>query len=178
MAHQSPGEEQEGASTCSSALPRLTGDSLGPIKIGMTVGQFQRRCPHAAYFWDLGDEAVETPGAIILLGGARVVVNFSDTLAASTLTSLTSRSPILRTVDGIRVGSTLASMSRIWGAPRGAEAECVPFAWFDRAPGLSFRLDPGEGWDCGDLGDNEKAIPQALLDNATVKEVIVLRSHR
>jgi hypothetical protein len=176
MTHQLGGVDRAHAPSCSSAVPRLTGDSLGPIHIGMTISEFRHACPRAIYTWDFGDEGNESPAAVVRLGGAVIVIGFHDTLNTSTVYGIKTRSRIPRTTEGFGVGTRLAVMAGRWGTPQGVEAECVPFAWFQKAPGLSFRLRPGIPWDCGMMGDNEKAVSQTLISSATVEEVIVYNS--
>jgi hypothetical protein len=158
-------------------MPVLTPDSLGPIRVGMTLAEFRRVCPRAVFTWDFGDEGNESPAAVVRLGGAAVVVGFDDTLGTSRVHGLKSRSRALHTKEGFGVGTRLSILARAWGSPKGSEAECVPFAWFERMLGLSFRIHPGIPWDCGKLGDDEKALSDDLIKHATIEEVIVYNSH-
>lgn len=125
---------------CGAASTPLTGDSIGPLRPGLSLAQVDTLCPHSIAQWDLGDEAIPEPSLAVNLGGASVMLVLTDTLSSSTIFSLLSKDERLRTSEGIGVGSTVQQLRQRYGTLTLGEAECWLYATLARAPGLSFRV--------------------------------------
>jgi hypothetical protein len=133
------------APRCSTAPAAITKDSIGHLKPSLTLAEVSSLCPDAMPLWDWGDEGIPEPALFLRLGQSLVELTLEDTLATSRVTYVRSGDSSLRTPSGIGPGSLFRDLTRVYGTPHLQDAECVLYATFDSAAGLSFRLDmPGE----------------------------------
>jgi hypothetical protein len=158
--------------SCGSQLPLIAPGSVGALRPGQSLQQVAAICPRALALWDWGDEAVLKPVLVVHLGGAIVELAFEDTLAASRVVNARVSHPRARTAEGVGPGSTLGDLVRAYGPARIDEAECVLYATFERAEGLSFRLWLPRRFECTDvtrLAETQRGVPS----EARVHEVVV-----
>ena len=136
---------------CRSKAAPFESDSVGPLHVRQSVAEVQAACPASLRLWDWGDEGIPEPVALVRLGDVTVRITFDSTAASSKSYRLYTTDTTARTKADVGPGSTLAELKAAYGAPTLAEAECVPYAWFDRERGISFRLKADEAFTCGDL---------------------------
>lgn len=155
---------------CSSRVPRITGDSIGPFRLGISIADLRRHCPRLLYGWVLISDGYTVPTVAARLGGATVTAFVSDTLPTGTLHRVELAVAGPGTVEGFGVGSTLQQLQEAYGAPGASEADCVLRVWFDSRPGLAFRMEypPAERRDCGGLSE------APLSPNLQVASVILV----
>ena len=92
--------------------------------------------------------------------------------ASSRVVNLRISHPRARTAEGVGPGSTLGDLVRAYGPARFDEAECVLYATFERAEGLSFRLWLPRPFECTDvtrLAESQRGVPS----EARVQTVVV-----
>ena len=148
--------------SCGKAIPRITGDSIGPFRMDETVLELQGRCPRLLYGGVMISDGYPVPTVAARVGNVTITAFASDSLPTATLTKVevTTRGP--RTEEGFGVGSTLGQIQRIYGAPQASESDCVLRVWFDSRPGLAFVMEypASERRDCGSY--SEPPLSQAL----------------
>jgi hypothetical protein len=153
-------------------LPLIAPGSVGALRPGQSLREVAAICPQALALWDWGDEGIPEPMLVVVLGGAIVELTFEDTLAASRVVYVRVSDPRVRTAEGVGAGSMLGELVRAYGAPRFEEAECVLYATFARAVGLSFRLRLPKAFECIDvtrLAELQRGVPL----EARVQTVVV-----
>jgi len=140
---------------CGARVPRITADSIGPFRLGVSIAELRRRCPRLLYGWVLISDGYTVPTVAARLGGATVTAFVSDTLPTGTLHRVELAVAGPETAEGFGVGSTLRQLQEAYGAPGASEADCVLRVWFDSRPGLAFRMEypPAERRDCGGLSE-------------------------
>jgi len=155
---------------CGSGVPRITGDSIGPFRLGESIEELRRRCPRLLYGWVLISDGYTVPTVAARLGGATVTAFVSDTLPTGTLHRVELAVAGPGTAEGFGVGSTLQQLQEAYGSPGASEADCVLRVWFDSRPGLAFRMEypPAERRDCGGLSE------APLSPNLRVASVILV----
>ena len=152
-------------------MPLIAPRSIGTLRPGQSLQQVAATCPRSLALWDWGDEGIPAPMLVVGLGGAIVELIFEDTLASSRVVSLRITHPRARTAEGVGPGSTLGDLVRTYGPARFEEAECVLYASFARAEGLSFRLRLPKPFDCIDvtrLGESQRGVPAEARVHAVV----------
>jgi hypothetical protein len=156
--------------SCGSAVPHITGDSIGPFRLGESIEELRRRCPRLLYGWVLISDGYTVPTVAARLGGATVTAFVSDTLPTGTLHRVELAVAGPGTVEGFGVGATLEQLQEAFGAPGASEADCVLRIWFDSRPGLAFlmKYPPAERRDCGGLSE------APLSPNLQVTSVILV----
>jgi hypothetical protein len=158
--------------SCGSDLPLIAPGSFGALRPGQSLQEVAATCPRALALWDWGDEAIPQPLLVVHLGGAIVELTFEDTLASSSVVNLRISHPRARTAEGVGPGSTLGDLVRAYGPARFDEAECVLYATFGRAEGLSFWLWLPRPFECTDvtrLAESQRGVPS----DARVQAVVV-----
>ena len=143
----------ERAPTPASAAPRLKGDSVGPVAIGVSRTELGRAGRVVRDTMELGDEAIPESVAVVVVGG--------DTLRAILDSARVYRidvtTPHVRTADSLGVGTTLARLLREPGV-HAFTGEGAVYVKVPRQCGLSFRLA-----DAGELGDALDSVGPAQL---------------
>lgn len=169
-----PGDQQAGrldtllghgagsSPTCRQELPLITPDSIGPFRLGESLSDLQRQCPHLLYGWEWISDGYAVPAVAARLGRATITALLSDTLPTATLHTVELVAPGPRTAERVGVGSTLEELERAYGAPAASESDCILRVWFDSRPGLAFRMEypPTAQRECGAL--SEEPLPPAL----------------
>jgi len=147
----------------------LTGDSIGPFRLGESIEELRRRCPRLLYGWVLISDVYPVPTVAVQLGGATITAFASDSLPTATLSRVEIRSPGPRTDAGLSVGSTLRQLERVYGAAQASESDCELRIWFDARPGLAFLMEypANQQRDCGALSE------PPLSPNLTVRVVVL-----
>jgi hypothetical protein len=135
--------------SCGAAVPRITPESIGPFRPGMSLSELVRRCPRLMYGWVMISDGYSVPTIAARVGGATVTAFADDSSAGAILNrvELVGRGP--RTAEGTGVGSTLAELERKYGAAQASESDCHLQVWFDSRPGLAFRMADPAGRECG-----------------------------
>lgn len=156
--------------SCGAGVPRITGDSIGPFRLGESIEELRRRCPRLLYGWVLISDGYTVPTVAARLGGATVTAFVSDTLPTGTLHRVELAVEGPGTVEGFGVGATLQELQHAYGSPGASEADCVLRVWFDSRPGLAFRMEypPAERRECGGLSE------APLSPNLRVASVILV----
>ncbi len=136
--------------TCRPVTPTVTGDSIGPLRAGLTRSAVEAACPKLHYGWYYSDDQLWIPAANVRLGTAAFLVEFDGTAPAARVTRVAAIDSGARTADGRHAGSTLAEARRVLGVPTLVPAKCAVFARWDSRPGLIARIVlPDEtGWEC------------------------------
>jgi hypothetical protein len=101
------------APLCDTRTPLLTADSVGPVTTTMHLGDIQRVCPSARRAWRIL-EGMPEPVLIVKLGAIVVVAEFADTLPATPIYRLWTKSSAARTVDGVGPGVNPATFAELW----------------------------------------------------------------
>jgi hypothetical protein len=160
--------------TCGTGTPSVAADSVGALRPGATLAEVGATCARVLPVWDFGDEGDPAPALLVRLGRMVVQLDLADTLRQSKVTAIRIADGAARTPAGVGPGSSISELTRAYGPPQLAEAECVLYATFERAPGLSFRLDlPGQ-WDCAEVAQMGSARTAARLPPQTrVAQLIV-----
>ena len=151
-----------GVPACGSGVPRITADSIGPFRPGMSVSELARRCPGLLYGWVMISDGYPVPTVAARVGGATVTAFASDSSSNAIVNRVEISGPGPRTAEGMGVGSTLGQLQSAYGAPQASESDCILMVWFDTRPGLNFHLEypPREKRGCGAL--SEPPLPAGL----------------
>jgi hypothetical protein len=91
--------------------------------------------------WDWGDEGIPEPALFLRFGESLIELTLEDTLSSSRVLQVRTQDSTLHTPDGFGAGSLFLELAKVLGTPHLEEGECVLYASFDLAVGLSFRLD-------------------------------------
>ena len=139
--------------TCQPATPVVTGDSIGPLRAGLTRADVETTCPKLHYGWYYSDDQLWIPAANVRLGSATFLLEFDGTAPTARVTRVAAIDPGARTADGLGAGSTLAEARRILGVPTLVPAKCAVFARWASRPGLIARivLTDETGWECSSM---------------------------
>ena len=139
--------------TCQATTPVISGDSIGPLRAGLTRAAVERRCPRLHYGWYYSDDQLWIPAANVRLGPATFLLEFDGTTPNARVARVAAIDPGARTRDGLGAGSTLAEARRILGQPTLVPAKCAIFARWPSRPGLVARivLTDETGWECSSM---------------------------
>jgi hypothetical protein len=143
----------EQAPTPASGALRLTGDSIGPLAVGMSRADLGRAGRVVRDTVELGDEAIPESVAVVVVGGdtVRAIVDSSRVYRIDVLTTHG------RTSDSLGAGTTLGRLLREPGVHAFTGEEAV-YVQVPRHSGLSFRLA-----DAGELGDAPDSVGPTQL---------------
>jgi hypothetical protein len=150
------------APSCRRDAPRITPDSIGPLRLDQSLAELQRACPRLLYGWEVDPDGFPVPAVATRLGGVIVTALFTDTLSIATVRQVDLERVGLKTAEGVGVTSTLRDLERVYGTPGASEAGCVLRVWFASLPGLAFRMafPARERRECGGL--SEEPLPPDL----------------
>ena len=138
---------------CQATTPVVTGDSVGPLKAGLTRSAVEALCPSLHYGWYYSDDQLWIPAANVRLGQATFLLEFDGTSPTARVVRVSAIDPGARTADGLGAGSTLAEARRLLGVPTLVPAKCAVFARWTSRPGLIARivLTDETGWECSSM---------------------------
>lgn len=138
---------------CGSATPIVTGDSIGPLRSGLTREAVEAICPALHYGWYYSDDQRWIPAANVRLGAATILLEFDGTAPTARVTRVAALDSATRTADGLTAGSPLAETRRVLGEPTLVPAKCAVFARWPSRPGLIARivLTDESGWECSSM---------------------------
>ena len=139
--------------TCQATTPVVTGDSIGPLRAGLTRAAVEMVCPTLHYGWYYSDDQLWIPAANVRLGQATFLLEFDGTAPTARVTRVAAIDPGARTTDGLGAGSTFAEARRLLGTPTLVPAKCAVFARWESRPGLVARivLTDETGWECSSM---------------------------
>ncbi len=161
---------------CRPEEPLFTADGVGPLRAGQSLREAAAVCQQMHATWDWGDEGIPSPALLVRFGAAVLQLSLEDTLPASRILTISSRSPAAHTSAGIHPGSTFAEFLRTYGTTELGDAECVLYASAAAAPRLSFRLDLGGSLDCVQLATLPASGAAAGLPSHTRVEALIAHS--
>lgn len=138
---------------CGTRVPRITGDSIGPFRLGETIAELRSACPRLLYGWVEISDGYAVPTVAVRLGGAMVTAFASDSLESATLSKVEVMESGLRTTEGFGVGSMFAQLTAAYGAYDTSESDCIFRMWFSSRPGLAFHMEypAGKARECGSM---------------------------
>lgn len=120
----------------------ITPDSVGPLRVGQSVREAVALCSSVRAAWVPTSEDMAAPALLVRMGRVVVQVLLADTTSRSLILGFGVTDSLARTAEGIRPGDSLATILKVYGSNGGASSsECQLWATFDKAPGLTFRLD-------------------------------------
>ena len=154
------------APLCQAKTPTLTNRSIGPVRPGQSLQELEKTCPKLQYAWHW-NEGLPTPVTLVRFGKASLMIEFSGTTTSSMIYRITTADAQVRTADGFGPGSPLSAIIRAWGKPSFALGECVLAVWFASRPGLSFKVELPDNWDCLASGRVEQTGDVSLLPLGT-----------
>jgi hypothetical protein len=93
---------------CTTLIPVITPDSIGPIALGESLSELRRRCPETLHVWSL--ERSGGPAVLVRLGSALVSAVLSDTFPASFITRIQPLDSVARTPQGFGIGSKVTQV--------------------------------------------------------------------
>jgi hypothetical protein len=140
---------------CGSRVPRITGDSIGPFRLGETIADLRRACPNLLFGWVVISDGYAVPTVAAKLGSAIVTAFASDSLESATLSKVEVMGPGPQTAEGLGVGSTFAQLTSAYGAFQTSESDCIFRIWFDVRPGIAFHMQypAGKERQCGAMSE-------------------------
>lgn len=138
---------------CGTVTPIVTGDSIGPLRAGLSRDAVERICPALHYGWYYSDDQRWVPAANVRLGAATILLEFDGTAPKARVTRVAALDSASRTADGLTAGAPLADARRILGDPTLVPAKCAVFARWPSRPGLIARivLTDESGWECSSM---------------------------
>lgn len=140
--------------------PGMLRDRLGPVQLGMRTADV-RRDASGARDTSWTQEGMTERGILVPLGsGGRALA----VLAGDSVARIEVRDSVLRTREGLGVGSTLGELRAAYGAACAGMGEGVVVVWFAAAPGASFALDMPPASAAPGMMDD----PELLPDSARV----------
>ena len=139
--------------SCGTSTPLITGDSIGPLRAGLTRAAVEAICPRLHYGWYYSDDQRWIPAANVRLGGATLLAEFDGTAPTARVTRVSALDSAARTAEGLAAGVALAEARRVLGVPTLVPAKCAVFARWPSRPGLIARivLTDETGWECSSM---------------------------
>ena len=134
---------------CAAASDTVTGDGVGPVRVGAPASE-ARRCPASDTTFSLGEGLTERALVVTVAGGVVVALTTGrgtvaadtvagDTIAgADTITRVIVPAPGFRTAGGIGVGNTVGELRRAHGPVCGDIGEGAVVVAAQSLPGVSF----------------------------------------
>ena len=151
----------ERAPVCRAQGVIIDHDSMGPLRVGQRLPNVLAQCPRALMGWDWGDEAIPEPALMVRFGSGTVMITLTDTSDTATVYYLSTTDTSFRTRNGLHVGQSIDSVSKVIGPLDFEEGECGLFASSKREPNLGLRLTlPADSVDCGNLVPKPPALPR------------------
>ena len=129
---------------CATAPTPITGQGIGPVRIGARVSAVANACDTRDTALTLGDGLAERSHAIDVGGGRLVAI--STGTADTSVARIIVRDPVLRTAKGIHTGSTVAALRAAHGHLCAAADDGNVVAFAQDIPGVSFEtsVNPAE----------------------------------
>jgi len=150
----------EPAPSCRADEVVIDADSMGPLRVGQRLATILAQCPHVLVGWDWGHEAIPEPALMVRFGSATVLVTLTDTSDTATAYYLSTSDTSLHTLDGLRVGQSVADVNTKIGPLEFLEGECGLYASSKRRPSLGIHLTtPADSLECGNLVPKPPALP-------------------
>lgn len=136
---EEPGELPGGGTSDGVGGTRVSGEGVGPVRLGMTVEQLRRAAPTARdTTFTLGEGIPERGMTVPIASGHAVTALLVDARIDRVIVG---ESGVV-TDRGVGVGSTLEALREAYGEACVAAAEDGrAVVWFPAAPGISFGLD-------------------------------------
>ena len=126
-----------------SVAPHLTGEGIGPLRVGMRLRDLPRGCAVRDTTFTLGEGMRETAQVVMMGPAAAVAITTGS--ADSTVSRVIVADSAFRTEAGVKVGSTMADLRRHYGRLCAALGEGTVSVRADTLPGVAFRVSADFG---------------------------------
>jgi hypothetical protein len=133
---------------CREADPTITPNGIGPLTTSETMAAGLQTCPDPFVAWEMGDEAIPEPAAMVLLGDAAVEIVFADTSLSSRVSRIMVKDTAAHFAAGPRPGYPLQAFIDRFGPIEVEDIECGLHATFDSMPGVDLWLGMPGDIDC------------------------------
>ena len=126
-----------------SVAPHVTGEGIGPLRVGMRLRDLPRGCAMRDTALALAEGMRETAHAVAMGPAAAVAITSGST--DSTVSRVIVADSAFRTAAGVGVGSTMADLRRHYGRLCAALGEGTVSVRADTLPGVSFAVSADFG---------------------------------